>query len=299
MLTSLLIKSELKKKMGRRLSKYQFSQKFVIMILFIYALDFIMDGKLSELFYLNPAQVVGDLEAWRLFTFPLAPGHIENVFLFGVTFTILGPKIESVIEGIYYPIILFLMACLLGTVITLGFWGDSLIFTGMTGLSFFVMSLFLYLNAEKKIIVLNSRPVRSFILVSLILLSWISSIVIRALLTNTVFLISELSLAGFGIISASLIYLQIYLVKRKKRGVGSEFDGLDIPDPEQLSMALISQQEQKKYNRGESDENIVQENEPVLNEDRLNQILDKINETGKESLSPEEIRFLKDYSKNL
>lgn len=34
-------------------------------------------------------------------------------------------------------------------------------------------------------------------------------------------------------------------------------------------------------------------------EDNLNRILDKILEKGKESLTPEEIKFLKEYSKKL
>ena len=47
------------------------------------------------------------------------------------------------------------------------------------------------------------------------------------------------------------------------------------------------------------DENYYPDSEEVYTEDRLNEILDKINERGKESLSPEELRYLRDYSRKL
>ena len=89
------------------------------------------------------------------------------------------------------------------------------------------------------------------------------------------------------------------ILKRRQKNFTADLSQYEIPDPDQLSMALISQKEKKKYYHQEQEEMNHYEFEENLSEDRLNEILEKINETGKESLSNEELRFLDEYSKNL
>jgi hypothetical protein len=72
-----------------------------------------------------------------------------------------------------------------------------------------------------------------------------------------------------------------------------------IPEPEEYSHAYASGAEQRRFRNSEIDDYPMYEPEIDLSEDRLNEILDKINELGKESLSPDELRFLKEYSKTL
>ncbi len=66
-----------------------YSGKILIVIGIFYTLNFMMEGKLAELFVLTPSIINENFEFWRLLTFPLAPGSVEAVLLFIFTFYII------------------------------------------------------------------------------------------------------------------------------------------------------------------------------------------------------------------
>ncbi len=77
-----------------------------------------------------------------------------------------------------------------------------------------------------------------------------------------------------------------------------EKNNIEIPKPEELTLALIQQNGLKRLNRSLKEDTSSFE-DIVFTEDKLNSILDKINEYGKESLSLNEKKYLEEYSRNL
>jgi hypothetical protein len=211
-----------------------------------------------------------------------------------------SPKVETSIRNKYYHLILFLLVCLEGTIFTLFYHEQASILAGATGISFFIMSIFIMLNLNREFMAYRKKPVRIILMISAAALTWISVISLRALLIGIEPAYTELASAGFGIISAALIYTQIlFLNHRKRAGLKTRNQMQAIPEPEEYTHAYISGAEQRKYYNREMDDYHIFEHDDELSEDKLNEILDKINEYGKESLSPDEINFLKEYSKSL
>lgn len=122
--------------------------------------------------------------------------------------------------------------------------------------------------------------------------------------TNTQF-VPQFSSAIFGITMGALIYLQIRLANRRRKDYSEVVYGIpsEFPKHEEL-MAVLSKSMSKKQNKKFEDDP-DDDYYPILsedseeNEDKLNEILDKIAESGKNSLSPYEIKFLEEYSRQL
>ncbi|HPP40321.1 MAG TPA: hypothetical protein PK498_08525, partial [Candidatus Kapabacteria bacterium] len=75
---------------------------------------------------------------------------------------------------------------------------------------------------------------------------------------------------------------------------------INIPEPEEIVAArkISNVNISQIYHKYEEDYCELSDNEEE-NEEKLNQILDKINEKGKESLSYYEKKFLNEYSKRI
>ena len=203
---------------------------------------------------------------------------------------------ETLFHKALYPIILFLVISLQGTISSLIFWRSSLYIEGMEGLSFFVLTLFLFFNANKKVILWQFPPVSAFAFVFFIAIGWAVTTSLHAMISGYEILVKGAANAIFGLTGGLIIFLQLRLSRNIKNKEHEPH--LDIPKPEELSMALIRQNELREMNKRIQDDYLWDEDIP-LTEDRLNEILDKINENGKKSLLPEEIRFLEEYSKRL
>lgn len=280
--------------------KYSWSQKIGIVTLLLYGIDFLFDGKISQSLALDTSHVVNNFEFWRLFSFPFAHSGTEGIFLFAFAFLYISPKVESAIRNKYYHLILFLLICLQGTVFTIIFNGQGAILAGTTGISFFIMSIFILLNLNRRFMIYRKKPVRIILMITAAALLWLSAIGLRSMVFNAELQYVELASALFGFFASVLIFSQLLLLsngKMIKRKTKQE--RFTVPEPEEYSHAYIAGAEQRKYYNREMDDYPLYEPETDLSEDRLNEILDKMNDVGKDSLTTEEIRFLKEYSKSL
>ncbi len=280
--------------------KYGWSQKIGIITLLLYGIDFLFNGKISQSLALDTSLVINNFEFWRLFSFPFAHSGTESIFLFAFAFLYISPKVETAIRNKFYHLILFLLVCLQGTIFTILFSGQGAVLTGATGISFFIMSIFIMLNLNRRFMIYRKKPVRLILMISAAALLWLSAIGLRSFAFGTDMQYIELGSAGFGLASSLLIFSQILILSRRKfQGKKTISERYTIPEPEEYSHAYTARAEQRKYYNREIDDYPVYEPETDLSEERLNEILDKMNETGKESLTHEEIRFLKEYSKSL
>jgi len=108
--------------------------------------------------------------------------------------------------------------------------------------------------------------------------------------------------AIYGCSAGLVAYLHIRYTKVINPKINSEYykakRSREISD-QILSLAMIANKELKKVNNELRQR--LGEDEPLVGtyEERLNDILDKINELGEESLDETERQFLDDYSKQI
>lgn len=262
-------------------------------------LNYLFDGVIADVLAMNPDLVLKQWEFWRLVSFPFAANSLEGILLFGFTFSIVGPKVEQYIGRYIFPFVVSLLILLQGIILTLLFWKENIAMGGMEGISFFVLTLYSLLYFGNKADFSSFRPSKARMLVSLVAFAWISVLLARSYITgNMELLITSSASATIGIITGSLLFIQLRMLKRATKNKRNEFPDLDIPKPEELSMAMIAQRERRKY-QNELDDFRYHDHEFTFTEDRLNEILDKINEQGKDSLSVHELEYLKEYSRQI
>jgi membrane associated rhomboid family serine protease len=265
----------------------------------IYISDIFTNGLISSYLSLQPTRVLENLELWRLISFPFARGTVEGTLLFLVVFYLYGPKLEEILNHTLYSLILILVTILQGTILTLVYLKSSSVLSGMEGLSFFVMLLFTFFKKGKRLYVWLFKPIKTVILTSIIFILWGTSMLIHSLLIidGHHLLINGVLSAFIGFVSAGISFLQIRATRNliKARLENKE---LVIPKPEELTPAIIGQNELRKFSQSLREEPSYY-GDFKYTEDRLNEILDKINDFGKESLTHEEKLFLEGYSKNI
>lgn len=282
--------------------KYYFSHRILTFVLVIYALNYLFNGVLNNYLALVPSLVVDNLQLWRVLSFPFATPPIESIVLFAFVFYFIAPKIESLLPRRFYPILLSLLVMLQGVISTLTFWKSSYVFTGMDGLSFFVMFLFALLSINKKTLPYWFNPLRTGLMILLSGSLWTAALLMHSYKSGDNFIITGSAGALFGILYACATYLQILFASKKSKKndqLGLPPD-ISIPSPEELKYALAGINE-KRYLQNSGDDIIDKDSEVgfVPDEDKLNEILDKISESGKESLTPNEMQYLKDYSNSI
>lgn len=263
-----------------------------------YLLDILMSGQLTGLFLLDPKLVIESTEFWRVLTYPLAFDNIGSFFLFTVAMAIFSPRIEQLYSSFTIPVVTVLLIVLHGTVLTLVNLDANHIIKGTDGISFFMFSAFLLSSPRSKIVIPNFKSVKSSRLISFLVITWLFIGLGRMLLDPEYYFWSNAELAGFGIINGLLLHYQLKFFKRFKSKY--EEEPYHAPDDES-EPELISVDEFRRMNEyaKKQDEQYVLSNNPYSDEDRMNEILDKISEFGMDSLSPYEQLFLEEYSKNL
>lgn len=282
--------------------KYYFSHRLLTIVLVIYAVNYLLNGVLNNYLALVPNLVIDNFQLWRVISFPLATPPIESIVLFAFVFYFIAPKIESLLPRRFYPILLSLLVMLQGVISTLTFWKSSLVFTGMDGLSFFIMFLFALLSISKKTLPYWFNPLRTGLMILLSGGLWTSALLLNSNKVGDNLIITGSAGALFGILYACATYIQIRFASRK----ATKNDNLglppnvSIPSPEELKYAMAGINE-KKYLQNAGDDLLDKESDMgfVPDEDRLNEILDKISESGKESLTPHELQYLQDYSNSI
>lgn len=293
--------------MSKQLKSSVFSKLFLLFTGLVYFVSYIYSNVLPDWLALNPQDVVKDLSLWKLITFPFSSGGIESVVLFAFVFYFISSKLESFIEGLRYPLWLFMLTLLQGCILTLVFINSNVSITGMDGISFYVLVVYSLLRTKDRIYFLNFPPMPILAFSMLIGFVWFGLKLVNFSTTgNDSAFLSAISSSLFGITAGLIHYLQIRLSglnpTNNKQFRGNE---LRIPPPEELSIAHSANAARLRKYYQSSHNDFRDEDEHLLsedmdeNEDRLNEILDKITSNGKDSLNPIERRFLTEYSKRL
>lgn len=289
--------------MQNRTRIYYFSHLVLFITGTFYILDLMTGSRLSYLLSLNSAMVYNDLQWWRLITYPLATDSIESTALFLFAFFIFAPKIETLFSSWFFPLVLLIIIFLQGALFTLLLHYSYIVFTGMEGISFFILTVFALANIKKKLVIMNKVFLRTGLFIFGLITIWFVLLFVHSVVIADYKIFFEGMYSGiFGLTSGIIIYLQIRYTKRilpfEKHGNHST-DRIFYSNDKELSMAVIANNEIRKFNENLRDELVYGNNQFNYTEEKLNEILDKISAKGKDSLTYNEQKFLEDFSKQI
>ncbi|MCX6146073.1 MAG: hypothetical protein NTW25_02320 [Candidatus Kapabacteria bacterium] len=279
-----------------------FSKVLLLLLTLFYLTNNVIAGFLSGYLSLIPSRIINNYEFWRLFTFPLALNSFESYVLTAVSLFFFAAKIERLFSKNVFPITLSLVIVLYGLMTSLIFFNVKHNFSGLEGISIFLLTLYSFLNIRKRIYINNRFNVSLATSSALIILSWVcfKILSISYLSGNVTFdLVYPLA---FGLVSGFAFYLRILFIENNYESAPDEstIRGLSIPNQNELSPAIISNSDANRFKSFlDKEGNYALDDDPIQNEDELNRLLDKIFVDGKESLSIEENRFLDEYSKSI
>jgi len=289
-------------KMDHTMKTYhQKSLFFMIFVLFVYFIDSQLSGILTSYFSLN-SMVIEKFEIWRILLFPFATGSISNIFIFIIAFYFYSPKLATLIQSKLYPIIIIMANTFFALVCTFIVLSNDIKIGGFEAASFYIISFYSLINGNDIFQIFNFK-VKIYIVALISLIAWslisfftISTLGIKYFLPSGIAFVT-------GFCLALITFIQLKLsIRRRNRQLQKKINAYRIPSPEELTPALISESILKrvvhlKQHQHSSSLQITDDMEQ--NEDTLNFILEKINEKGASSLTPDEIKFLEDYSKLL
>ncbi len=276
----------------------KFTKDLLVVTGIVYILDFVTGGKISTLLELNPSLIIGNLEAWRLFTFPFAYGSTESVFIFLATFFIFSNKIEESVSKFHFPLLIGMLVLSQGVITTVAFWGMDVTLGGMEGVALYFMTLSVVFYGFEKRRVFGLFKIKNWMLISVVFILWLASKVMSFYYYNDGIAIT-LSPLAFGLVMSLLTAFQVSFKRRSSSKSKSEPVEEFSEDEPNYRPAMVSSEESLKYNEIKCVHRIFFSRDPLENEEQLNKILDKMNTLGKQALSKDEWDFLKEYSKTI
>ncbi len=274
-----------------------------IIILFHVIFYFINSNEIFSSLALNPYFLINKIQIWRLITYPLLSLSIAEVFLFIYSFWVLGPKVENCFRKNYYLLSLIIFIFLQGLLTSALFGKEKFYLVGTEGLSFYLITLY-YLIYFRIISQYESLPLRNLVQTALVVFFWLMAATLDSFIYERNTLVNSFAFAIVGIFIGTLSYLQnrsfateliqqryrdIFLFRKKLEEFETEF----YMEEEANTLA------NNKYPVSTAVAKDVKQTNVPFTEENLNRILDKILEKGKESLTHEELEFLKEYSNNL
>jgi len=284
-------------------NKIFFSRILVLIYLMLGLASYLSNSVSYYLLSLNPFITVSNPELWRLVSFSLVPGTIEGTLLFSFVFWFIAPILEEHFKIKKFVFLLFLITSLQGAIFSLLFWGKNIFIAGGEGISLFVLTLYMFLEVSdsKYSMSFNAWEIHSLPFIVLTTVVWFSSVLIHNSFVSGAGFTVAIIAGAFGIILGAIMFMQIkvadYLLGRK-RNVGNP---VNIPSSEELITSLHIGRKRAVQNHFDAEENYEEEFSAAdyFSEERLNAILDKINEQGKESLTSDEKLYLEEYSRHL
>lgn len=276
------------------------SKSFLVLTL-VYILDYVLKGAISYNTALAPSMVVHQWQAWRIISFPLSTHSLEGYCLSAFAFLFIGPKLEALLDRAFFLTLLSLLIILQGTLITLTFWNTNIYFDGLEGISFFMLSLYVFMSRAMSKQKFRYRAMNHVPLVIIFMCLWVGGMLIHSLAVGNSILFIGASNAVFGIVTSLITFSQVHRYYKKTRRIRYSQIEYSIPSQDELRKAYVLHNEsrEQQYNSRGDAESPNYEYTFEADENRLNEILDKISEYGQNSLTPNELKYLQDYSNNL
>lgn len=283
------------------------SQRLLLIISFGYLAHIITNGLSTTWLQLLPKSLL--TEPWRILTYPLGVSNGFEMFSFGFTFYFLSTYLERIFTSkkiiILFTSLLFAQALLHYTF----FHNPNIPLHGVNVFTSFTLAVISFTFPR--------IPVPIFGFFSLRLLHLSGILIAISLIPHFISLMSNVSssilfqiLTQHGLSLLSGVFIAFYTsYKRLALTVvtNQQYIQEQPYTPTKFQVFQETSQEESvfvsRYQLANSSERSAHPEEVTLDfideESRLNQILDKISNQGKDSLSELEVKFLEDYSKKL
>ncbi len=260
--------------------------------------DLFTKGELTHLLELSPAAVISDHEYWRLFTYAFVMPSFITMLIASFALYLFFPELERLLGSwnFYRNAIVFLFTigvlyCLMGN--------SAPNFAGPEPLVLAAMIVFAYLYPSMELSLFGIISLPAWIAVMLFIgVSVLPDLfaIVDQPQSFGAFLCTDLLGVATGIGFAHLYFAQHpqRATDRTRQVEESELNDSETTDSEHVLQVFGPRKAERR-----SEMIAGPANDELLNEDRLNEILDKIHLKGEASLTAAERQFLEDYSNRL
>lgn len=270
----------------------------------IYMVDGFLNNQISSYLLVDANLIKENFQLWRFLSYPLAYITLANAFLGFFAFFFFAPNLRSQLNRGVFDLSIFLLTFSIGIILfMLNFNSPEITVMGIEAISAYIITLYIFVNKQNDIRYFKTVRLTRMAFPLFLLASWA---MLYLLETGTAPLKSNIidqspAILGLGLISGLIGY---FMLKQEKVDTSfihktSNFGVREIRDLKP-SPAVVESYKVKEYKQSSIIENTIEfsEEDPESNEEILNEILDKINENGLESLHEDEKAFLEIYAKS-
>jgi membrane associated rhomboid family serine protease len=281
------------------------SHRILLMLGAMYFVNIALRGMLTQWLALMPFSSVGAGQYWRFLTYPLASSGFWEMLSTSAVFYFFAPEVERIMSGRRLLLVLGIFVIVHSLIFAPLLMLSNATLSGTSAISLFVLTMYVYLYPSGEVSLFGIIPMRATMLLCLMFVVAIVSSVMSFSL-NPAAIAHVFANEGFGIFFGFL-FSHLYfgrlssggfvLLKRQPKQQAPT-RRTSTPSPASIAGRLgVSQidESERRTLPNHSDDDELQ----PLNEDRLNEILDKISAKGQASLTGEEQKFLKDYATRL
>ncbi len=269
-----------------------------------FLLDTALPYNLAEWTALDPNKVVGNYELWRLLSYPFFGIDFWRLLSASMLLYFFGPEIEHLMQPgrfLRLTIGFFLLHAVVYTVLM---YGNISSLAGPYAYALALLATFAYVYPNAEFSLFGIIAIRAWVF-SLIfaVFSIMPGIVAVAKsdLSLSVFLTGDVAGIIFGLAFAH-VYFRKYRIPLLADIMKSR---AKVPvQPVSRPVAPVVRKTRTEFSplKGKAVQTTPlysEQNDTSLDEQRLNDILDKISESGRASLTDEEVQFLEEYSRRL
>ncbi len=278
------------------------SHKLLACVVLAYLANMATQGIVGNILLLSSSYLIDHWQVWRFLTYPLAISSTSTIIVSSFVLYNLAPEIEHLVGKQRFGLMLFTFVIIHGAVYLGIFISRNAVLEGSDALALALLTIYTYIYPKSDISILGFFTMRTWMMALLFGAIAIFPPLIKAF-GNPIAVIGVMSNELFGVF-AGLLFSQIYFEKYTfpTRTAPSSSDSYLLDTTPAISKPITSDQQRTESilpsllrpSVGQT----LQE-DVLLDEDHLNEILDKINESGQKSLTVAEKDFLKRYADRL
>lgn len=269
----------------------------------IYMVDGFLGNQISSYLLVDANLIKENLQLWRFLSYPFAYITLANAFLGFFAFFFFAPNLRSQLNKGVFDLSILLLTFSIGIILfMLNFNSPEITVMGIEAISAYIITLYIFVNKQNDIRYFKTVRLTRMAFPLFLLASWAMLYLLETgTALNSNIIDQSPAILGLGLISGLIGY---FMLKQEKVDTSfihktSNFGVREIRDLEP-SPAVVESYKIKEYKQSSIIENTIEfsEEDPESNEEILNEILDKINENGLESLQEDEKAFLEIYAKS-
>jgi membrane associated rhomboid family serine protease len=265
-----------------------------------------LHGALTAVLALIPTEAIGKWQYWRFFTYPLAVTG-WSILPASIVLYFFAPEVEQILSTRKLVLSMLMFTVLHAVIYTPLMLFSNAPLAGPQALALMILTMYVYLYPSGEAMLFGMLPLRASVLLAIVMgVALIEPLIFPPV--SPLEYIHVLADEVFGVL-CGFMFAYLYFGRSSDDTVfgfmGKKTSIKQAPPlPRRTPTATASAgfsplQSLDAGNPLTSYANTENANEEQLDEDRLNEILDKINEKGQSALTNAEQQFLKDYASKL